>query len=160
MTTPADEITTAEAATLLGISGAMLRRVASQGYIERHARGKTTVTSAVQGYAAFLRDDGQGSNASEAQARSHRAKAARIRRETERRKAALTPCAEVEQIVQTVAETACDRLRHVDVVGLVDGRTAKAFAKEIEGACERIEAEKASAVIALRGGPDYEMERS
>jgi hypothetical protein len=151
MTTPADEITTAEAATLLGISGAMLRRVASQGYIDRHVRGKTTVTSAVQGYAAFLRDDGARSNANEAQARAHRAKAAKIRRETERRRAALTDREEVEQIVQTVAETACDRLRSVDVVGLVDGRTARAFADEVKGACARIGDAEARALAALRG---------
>ena len=39
MTTPADEITTVEAATLLGISGAMLRRVAGQGYMPRPQHG-------------------------------------------------------------------------------------------------------------------------
>jgi predicted transcriptional regulator of viral defense system len=151
MTIPADEITTSEAATLLGISGAMLRRVASQGYIERHARGKTTVTSAVQGYARFLKDDGQRSDVNEAQARSHRAKAARIRRETERRRAALTDRAEVEQVIETVADTACRCLRAIDLTGEVDGKTARAFATEIKGACERIKAEQASAIQSLRG---------
>jgi hypothetical protein len=151
MTTPADEITTAEAATLLGISGAMLRRVAGAGYIDRHARGKTTVTSAVQGYAAFLRDDGSRSDANEAQARAHRAKAARIRRSVSRRRAALTDRGEVEQIIETVAEMACARLRNIDLTGEVDGRTARAFAKEIEDACQRIGDAEARALQSLRG---------
>ncbi|WP_226553575.1 hypothetical protein [Celeribacter naphthalenivorans] len=149
--TPSDEIDVSSAATLLGISGAMFRRVAAAGYIERHARGKTTVSSAVQGYARFLRDDGARSEGNEAQARSHRAKAARIRRETERRRAALSVREEVEEIVVTVAKTACNRLRSVDVVGLVDGKIAAAFADEVEGACQRVEAAKARAVAALRG---------
>jgi hypothetical protein len=146
-----DEITTGEAAVLLGISGAMLRRVASQGYIDRHRRGHTTVTSAVQGYAAFLKDDGQRSDVNAVQARSHRAKAAKIRRGTERRRAALTPRAEVEEVVKAVAGMACDRLRHVDAIGLVDGRTARAFAKEIEDACQRIGDAEARALQSLRG---------
>jgi hypothetical protein len=152
MTSPADEISTGEVAVLLGISGAMLRRVAGQGYIERHARGKTTVTSAVQGYARFLKDDGARSDANEAQARSHRAKAARIRRETERRRAALTDRGEVEQVIETVAETAESRLRSIDLTGEIDGRTNRKFQAEVKAACQRIKASEASAMIALRGG--------
>lgn len=152
MTTPPDEITTAEAARLLNISDEMFRRVCAQGYVTRHKRGRTTVTSAVSGYASFLRASAERHEANETQARAHRAKAAKIRRETERRRAALTDRADVEQIVQTVAETAASRLRSIDLTGEVDGRTNKKLQVEIKAAFRRIEAAKASALAALRGG--------
>lgn len=88
----------------------------------------------------------------EAQARSHRAKAAKIRRETERRRSALTDRGEVEQVIETVAETACDRLRAVDLTGEIDGRTNKKLQAEIKAACSRVAAAKASTLVALRGG--------
>lgn len=158
MTSPSDEISTSDAARLLNISDEMFRRVAAAGYITRHARGKTTVSSAVQGYAAFLRASAEQSEGNAAQVRSHRAKAAKIRRETERRRAALMDRAEVEQIIETVAETACRRLRAVDVVGLVDGKTARVSADEIEGAASRIRAAEASALAALRGETEGEFD--
>ena len=152
MTAPADEISTADAAKLIGVSAEMVRRLVNSGHIPRHARGRTTVSGAVAGYAAFLRTSAEQSEGNAAQVRSHRAKAAKIRRTTERRRANLMPVDEVEAIIEITAQTAIDRLRSINLAGEIDGRTIKAFAKEIDGACSRIEVAKASALAALSGG--------
>jgi len=149
--TPPDEIDTAAAAALLGVSGAMFRRLAGQGFITRHARGKTSVSSAVQGYAQFLRSGAERTDANEAQSRAHRAKAAKVARATARRRANLIERAEGDDLVDLVSTEATKRLRAVDLVGLVDGATARAFAAEVEGAVGRIETARVKVIAGLRG---------
>ncbi|WP_417264544.1 helix-turn-helix domain-containing protein [Celeribacter sp.] len=148
---PPDEISTADAAKLLGVSSEMVRRLVNSGHIPRHARGRTTVSGAVAGYASFLKEDGARAVANAAQVRSHHAKAKKLRRETERRRASLMPIEDAEQVVTTTAQTAIDHLKAVDVEGNVSAQSAKAFAAEIEGAVSRIKDAEARAIAALRG---------
>jgi DNA-binding transcriptional regulator YdaS (Cro superfamily) len=85
-----DEITTATAAALLGISPRRLRQLADEGRVLIHPRGYTTVVSAVQGYLRSIRADASRAPIDASAARGHEAKAALIRSATDRRRATMT----------------------------------------------------------------------
>ena len=151
ISTPSDEIDTASAAALLGIGGAMFRRLCSQGFIPRHSRGKTSVSGAIRGYIEFLKSGAERSDENAASTRAHRAKAAKIERATARRRASLMPREDVEAVVNMTADSAVASLKGVDVVGEVSDATGKAFRKEIGEACGRIEKARKEAIGMLRG---------
>ncbi|MHC9236621.1 hypothetical protein ACX9MO_13385 [Pseudooceanicola sp. 502str34] len=129
----------------------MFRKVASAGFIDRHRRGRTTVSGAVRGYAQFLLSGAERSDANASQSRSHRAKAEKIRRATARRRRGLVECGEVEAVIDMTVDRAVERLRAVDLGGLIDGPTAETFAAEVEAAVARIGAARDRAVADLWG---------
>ncbi|WP_151717552.1 hypothetical protein [Gemmobacter serpentinus] len=147
-----DEISTSTAARLIGVSDEMFRKVARAGHITVHRRGFTTATSAVSGYARFLKQDTARADAHADQSRQHIARASVIRATTARRRAGLIEAAEAELIVRTVAEAATSCLRGLDAAGHVSPATAQALAVAARNAAARIETEATRIVDGLRGG--------
>jgi hypothetical protein len=144
------EIEVTVAANLLGITPRYLRALAARGLVVIHARGLTTIGSAVSGYAKSLRMDGRRSDASTAAARQHIAKASVIAATTAKRRAALSDRAETESVVNTVTQAAVAALAGLDTAGLPPA-TAKALATEAQAAARRIEKAAAQAIAGLRG---------
>ena len=156
MTTPADlppdALPMEAAARLLGIGPERLRQLAKMGYVAKVARGHTTATSAVQGYARFLKAEARKTPASTAASRSHEAKAALIAASTERRRAELIDLAEAEAVIERIARTAVSRLRKAPVDKGLTPATRKVLSTEISAACRAIEAAKVRALAALSTG--------
>lgn len=147
------EIEVTTAAALIGVTPRYLRALAARGLVVIHARGLTTIGSAVSGYAKSLRMDGRRSDASSAAARQHIAKASVISATTAKRRAGLSDRAEVEAVIRTVAQAAKDALTGLDTAGLPP-TTAKALATEAQAAARRIEKAAAQAIAGLRGHGD------
>lgn len=147
-----DQITTAVAAALLGISDSMMRRVIRLGYVTAHARGLTTIRSAVSGYAAFLRDDARTSASSAAAARSHAARAAKTRMATARRMQHLVPRAEGEEVIEVIAEGAVKTLAAFKAPTGLSPATLTALKAAMADGIARIAEARDAALVALRTG--------
>lgn len=117
-----------------------------------HARGRTTVTSAIQGYVRSLRDDGHVSETSASAARGHAAKASLIRAATAKRQSALMVRSEAEQVIHEVTEAAIRRLTEARLPATIPAPAGTSFRSEIALACHAIEAAKARALAALASG--------
>lgn len=150
--TPPDEITTATAAALIGVTPHRLRQLASAGFISLHRRGYTTVSSTVSGYVRSLRQETLASPANAAAARGHSAKAALTRAATAKRRAVLTVRSEAELAIQTVADAAVRRLTEAKLPASVPASAGISFRAEIALAVAQIEAAKARALAALASG--------
>ena len=146
-----NEIATSTAATLLGISGEMFRRVAKSGHIVVHKRGVTTVDGAVQGYANFLREDARRAEANASAVRAHQAKAATVAAANSRRRAGLIDVEEVEFLLGEITRIASDRLGRVNLSGRASDGATQNVAHEIKVAAVDIEAARAAAVALLKG---------
>lgn len=144
------EIDTVTAAALIGVTPRHLRTLAARGLVVIHERGKTTIGSAVSGYAKSLRMDARRSDASTAAARQHTAKASVIAATTAKRRAGLSDRVETEAVIRTVAQAAKDALAGLDATGLPP-TAAKALATEAQAAARRIEKAAAQAISGLRG---------
>ena len=151
MTSRPDEISTSTAAALVGVSYEMVRRLVRSGHIISHARGLTTVSAAVQGYAAFLREEAARAEANAAAVRSHRAKAATMAAANERRRAGLIDRAEAEQVVTAIAAIAATRLRGFAMTGQLAPATARQLAAEVKAVAGAIEADRERVLAQLRG---------
>ena len=151
MTSRPDEISTSTAAALVGVSYEMVRRLVRSGHITSHARGLTTVSAAVQGYAGFLREEAARSEANAAAVRAHRAKAATVAAANERRRAGLIERAEAEQVVMAVATIAATHLRDFEMTGQLAPATARQLAAEVKAVAGAIEADRERVLAQLRG---------
>lgn len=146
-----NEISTGTAATLLGVSFEMFRRVAKAGHILIHRRGFTTVEAAVGGYAAFLREDAKRAEANASAVRAHNAKAATTAAANARRRSGLADRAEVEDVVNGIAAVAIARLRAADLSSRLPAGTVAVLKREIAAACVGIEKSRDAALRVLRG---------
>lgn len=149
---PPDEISTSAAAVLLGITARRLRQLADDGFVVVHARGRTTVSSCVQGYIKSLRASGHSTEASASAARGHNAKAALIRSATAKRRAALTAQEEAVVVIEVVAAAAIKRLTDARLPLNIPAPAGISFRSEIASACDRIRAAEARALSALASG--------
>lgn len=147
-----DEISVIAASTLLGITERRYRQLAAQGFCTIHARGKTTVGSAVSGYVRSLRAEAEASPTTATAARAHTAKAQLVRSFTAKRRAALTVRAEAEAVVEEIATAAIRRLRDARLPASIPAATGQSFRAEIAAARSRIETAKTVALEALRTG--------
>lgn len=147
-----DEISTTAAATLLGLTPRRLRQLADEGFVVVHARGRTTVSSCVQGYIKSLRASGHSTEASASAARGHNAKAALIRSATAKRRAALTAQEEAITAIETVAQAAIRRLTEAPLPAAIPAPAGTSFRSELALAVAQIEAAKARALAALASG--------
>lgn len=146
-----NEITTSTAATLIGVSYEMIRRLVKAGNIPSHRRGFTTVEAAVQGYAAFLREDARRAEANASAVRAHNAKAATVAAANARRRAGVVDIEEVEFVLGAIRRIASDRLGRVNLSGCTSDGAAQNVAREIKSAVDDIEAARAHAVAVLKG---------
>lgn len=153
-----DEIGTATAAALLGVTPRRLRQLADEGFIVIHRRGFTSVASAVGGYVRALRADGKTSEASASAARQHSAKASLIRAHTSRKKAALTERLEAEEVIRAIADASVRRLRDARLPASIPTTTGASFKSEIAGACRKIEQARDCALRALATGDLTELD--
>lgn len=155
-----DEITTATAAALLGISPRRLRQLAEEGFITLHRRGHTTVASAVRGYIRSIRADASRAPVDTSMARGHQAKAALIIAHTAKRRATLTERTEAEKMIQIVAETAVTRLRSITTPASLSPAIAKALKVELEVTIAKIKAAQKAALHAVATDDTTEIEGS
>lgn len=118
---PRDEITTRQAATLLGIGETMMRKLVSGCHVIVHRRGHTTLTSAVSGYSAFLRGSTSTSTSGQIAARAHLAKAAAVSASVERRRAKMQPSAEIIELMDQITMVAREKIVTLAVPGLPPG---------------------------------------
>lgn len=149
---PPDEISTAQAGVLLGLSQERIRQLCASGYIARHRKGFTTATAAVQGYIRFLKAEARKTPASTAASRSHAAKASLIEASTARRRAELIDLSEAEHVIARIASTAISRLRKTPSDKALSASTRKVMAAEIAAACRAIEKARDRALAALNTG--------
>lgn len=152
MDAPPDEITVETAAQLLGVSPRRYRQLAAEGYCTIHARGRTTITSAVSGFIRSLRATAETSPASAAAARQHGAKAALVRSHTARRRSALIARAEAEEAVSAIASAAVRRLRDARLPASIPTAAGVTFRAEVNAACARITEARDRALKALASG--------
>ena len=89
-----------DAADLLGVTVERVGQLVRSGHIERIGRGKTTTRSAVQGYAAFLKESSDRATRTSAQERVAAARAAEIEQRTAVRNRELIPIEESLQAMQ------------------------------------------------------------
>lgn len=89
-----------DAADLLGVTVERVGQLVRSGHIERIGRGKTTARSAVQGYAAFLKESSDRATRTSAQERVAAARAAEIEQRTAVRNRELIPMEESLQAMQ------------------------------------------------------------
>lgn len=149
------EIATSTAAVLIGVSYEMVRRLVKSGHIALHRRGYTTVSSAVQGYARFLREDAARAEANASAVRAHNAKAATVAAANARRRADLMAIDDATEILDLIATTATAKLRGISLKGRVPASVEKRVAAEMAEAAKDIEAARALAVAVLKGERDY-----
>ncbi|MGO4909528.1 hypothetical protein ACEN2J_14480 [Pseudorhodobacter sp. W20_MBD10_FR17] len=152
-----NEIATSTAATLIGVSYEMIRRLVKAGNIPSHRRGLTTVDGAVQGYAEFLREDARRAEANASAVRAHNAKAATVAAANSRRRAGLVDAEEIEIVLTALAGIATARLAGLDLAGRVSPQTAKQVAAEVKATACDFASAHAHAVALLKGEkPDDE----
>lgn len=89
-----------DAADLLGVTVERVGQLVRSGHIERIGRGKTTARSAVQGYAAFLKESSDRATRTSAQERVAVARAAEIEQRTAVRNRDLIPIEEADEAMQ------------------------------------------------------------
>lgn len=90
-----------DAADLLGVTVERVGQLVRSGHIERIGRGKTTIRSAVQGYAAFLKEASDRATRTSAQERVAAARAAEIEQRTAVRNRELIP---MEEAIEAMDE--------------------------------------------------------
>lgn len=156
---PNDEISTSTAAALLGLTPRRLRQLADEGSITIHRRGFTTITSAVRGYADFLRAEERNGATAATQARAHTARAALVEAGTARRAAAFLPRAEAEEAVGAFAALAAQALREAKLDTTIAPEAERTFRIEVEAAAARVERAGERAIAALRSGDLTALER-
>ena len=149
---PPDEISTAQAGVLLGLSQERIRQLCASGYITRHRKGFTTATAAVQGYVRFLKAEARKTPASTAASRSHAAKASLIEASTARRRAELVDLSEAESVINRIARIAIARLRKTPIDRALSASTRKTMTSEISGAIKAIERARDRALAAINSG--------
>ncbi len=156
MDAPLNEIANSTAASLIGVSYEMVRRLVKAGAIPSHRRGFTTVEAAVQGYAAFLREDARRAEANASAVRAHNAKAATVAAANSRRRDSLVEIEEAEGVLKVIASIAASRLATIDLTGRVTPQTARNVAAEVKASARDIGAAHLHAVAVLKGEKAYD----
>lgn len=163
MTAPApggDAVRIDVAARLIGLTPDRVRQLVRAGHAVSPARGQVGLTSLLRGYTATLRAEA-ARPASAALARHQSTKAALIEEATTQRRQELWPRAQAYEVVEDLADVACEHLsalgRPANLRGLPADLAAR-LREEAKAATSTVEAARATALAALTSGDFSEVD--
>jgi hypothetical protein len=142
-----------QAARLLDISTAFLRRLSQDGKIPKRAKGRYNLVEAVHGYIKFLRDENARSTKSAHQNRMHDAKAAEIEMRLAEKRRDLVPVEDVQAAMDIMIAKFRDELAALPARFTRDLDLRRKLETETNASLNRIaDAFAASAEFIEKGG--------